>query len=417
MAGVLAGVRAVSALHAQADHRIRAAVLIPASALGRKQPSDTGRAAPPFRPGASSRVRAHSKAMVKKVSVPSSLTLPEAISFCEVIRKLEPEAEHTFDFSRTTGLVEPFGMLLVSSEIRRLVRSDPECKVNCTSFNHMSYAGHMGFFKSFGLDFGKKPGEAPGSKRYIPLTIMRTQTIVDDAAVSAREVGEEVDDFCARLCETLCTTDVGPVFDTLRYSMRELIRNVIEHSEAKQFGFCSQYWPSKGRAEVAILDRGIGLQKSLSPNPYIEASDHKRAINYAMMPAVSGKAFKGSRRPRRSSPWNNSGFRLYMTSRICRNGGSFFLGSGDTGMLLTSGKDAKRYFDMQHQGTVIRMRINTRQVPALRESLARYRAEGEQIQKKYAEIVNIDPSSASLMLSEDFDLSVWERLLKKVKGG
>ena len=84
-------------------------------------------------------------------------------------------------------------------------------------------------------------------------------------------------------------------------------------------------------------------------------------------------------------------------------------------MLLTSGKDAKRYFDMRHQGTVIRMRIDTRQVNDLRESLARYRAEGEEIQNKYAEIVNIDPSSASLMLSEDFDLSVWERLLKKLK--
>lgn len=355
--------------------------------------------------------------MAKKVSVPSSLTLPDAIAFCEVVRKLEAEEEYTFDFTRTTGLLEPLGMLLVSNEIRRFVRSNPGSKVNCTGFNHMSYAGHMGFFKAFGLDFGKKPGEASGSKRYIPLTIMRTEKIVDDAISNAREVGEEVDDLCGRLSETLCATDTGDVFDTLRYSMRELIRNVIEHSEAKQFGFCSQYWPSKGRAEVAILDRGIGLQKSLSANPYIDASDHKRAINYAMMPAVSGKAFKGARRPRRSSPWNNSGFGLYMTSRICRNGGSFFLGSGDTGMLLTSGKDAKRYFGMQHQGTVIRMRIDTRQVHGLRESLARYRAEGEQIQQKYAEIVNIDPSSASLMLSEDFDLSVWDRLLKKLKGG
>lgn len=353
--------------------------------------------------------------MVKKIAAPTSLTLPEAISFCELIQTLEVEQEYLFDFSRTTGLVEPFGMLMVSSEIRKLIRKHPESKVRCSGFRHMSYAGHMGFFQAFGLDFGKKPGEAAGSKSYIPLTIMRTEEIVDAATRNAREVGEEVDELCARLCETLCATDEGAVFDTLRYSMRELIRNVIEHSEAQQFGFCSQYWPSKGRAEVAILDRGVGLRQSLSLNPHIDASDDKRAINYAMMPAVSGKAFKGARRPRRSSPWNNSGFGLYMTSRICRNGGSFFLGSGEAGMLLTSGKDAKRYFDMRHQGTVIRMRIDTRQVNDLRESLARYRAEGEEIQNKYAEIVNIDPSSASLMLSEDFDLSVWERLLKKLK--
>ena len=354
--------------------------------------------------------------MVKKVTAPNSLTLIEAISFCSQISSLEAEDEYSFDFSKTTGLIEPFGMLLVSSEIGRLTSKHPVSKVGCVGFSHMSYAGHMGFFQAFGLDFGKKPGEASGSKSYIPLTIMRTNEIVDAAAINGREVGEEVDDQCARLCETLCATGEGAVFDTLRYSMRELIRNVIEHSGATQFGFCSQYWPSKGRAEVAILDRGIGLKESLSHNPHIDASSDKRAINYAMMPAVSGKAFKGARRPKRNSPWNNSGFGLYMTSRICRNGGNFFLGSGDAGMLLTSGKDAKRYFDMNHQGTVIRLRIDTNQVNDLRESLARYRSEGDEIQNKYAEIVNIDPSSASLMLSEDFDLSVWNRLLKKLKG-
>ncbi len=354
--------------------------------------------------------------MTKKIFAPDSFTLQNAINFAEVVRNLEPEAEYTFDFSRTVGLIEPFGMLLVSSEIQRFVSAHPGCSISCSGYNHMSYAGHMGFFKAFGLDFGKRPGEASGSRHYIPVTILRTEKIVDDAIANGREVGDEVDNLCARISETLCANNTGDVFDTLQYSMRELIRNVIEHSEAKQFGFCSQFWPSKGRAEVAILDRGIGLQRSLSPNPHLEASDHKRAINYALMPAVSGKAFKGARKPKRSSPWNNSGFGLYMTSRICRNGGNFFIGSGDTGMLLTSGKNAKRYFEMQHEGTVIRMVINTRNVQGLRESLARYRSEGEEIQRKYSEIVNIDPSSASLMLSNDFDLSLWERILKKIKG-
>ncbi|WP_092949868.1 hypothetical protein [Roseateles sp. YR242] len=35
--------------------------------------------------------------------------------------------------------------------------------------------------------------------------------------------------------------------------------------------------------------------------------------------------------------WANSGFGLYMTNRICRNGGNFFIASGATSMLLTRG--------------------------------------------------------------------------------
>lgn len=308
-------------------------------------------------------------------------------------------------------------MLLVSSEIQRFIYNHPDSKLGCKSFEHMTYAGHMGFFKAFGLDFGKMPGQASGSRNYVPLTILSTEHIVKDAANAGHEVGDEVESLSKRLSETLCGSSEGPLFDTLAYSIREIMRNVVEHSEASQFGFCSQYWPKRGRAEVAIVDRGIGVKASLSSNPHIDASDDKRAINYALMPAVSGKAFKGAPRRRTRSHWNNSGFGLYMTSRICRNGGNFFIGSGDTGMLLTSGAHAKRYFSMTHQGTAVRLTIDTSQLVGLKESLERYKNEGYEIQKKYREIVNIDPSSASLMLSEDFDLSVWSRLLNKLKLG
>lgn len=192
------------------------------------------------------------------------------------------------------------------------------------------------------------------------------------------------------------------------------MRNVVEHSNANQFGICAQYWPSKYKAEVAILDRGIGIRTSLSNNPHLETSDDKKSLNYALMPAVSGKAFKGSR-VKQKGHWANSGFGLYMTNRICRNGGTFFICSGDTGMLLTKQSEAKRYFSCDFNGTAVRMVLKTDQLAALKDTLDIYRHEGYEIQKRYREIVNIDPSSASLMLSTDFDLSIWDKALKKLK--
>lgn len=279
----------------------------------------------------------------------------------------------------------------------------------------MTYAGHMGFFKAFGLDFGRSPGEAQGSRNYIPLTYFDTEALRYEAEIKGRDVGDEVEAQSRRMSETLAGTNDGDVFETLSYSIREIMRNVVEHAHVERFSICAQYWPTKGRAEVAILDRGIGLQQSLRPNPHIDATSDKKAINYALMPAVSGKAFKGAKRLAKRGHWTNSGFGLYMTSRICREGGNFFVATGDTGMLLTSGKDGKRYWPTSLTGTAVRMIIKTKNTDSLRSALDKFRAEGYEIQRKYQEIVSIDPSSASLMLSQDFDMNLWDRLLARLR--
>lgn len=348
------------------------------------------------------------------IRVPESLTAFTVFPFCKSLQAQRTTEELVFDFSRTKT-VEPFGMLVAASEIERCVASHPEAKFTCKNYEHMPYAAHMGFFRAFGLEFGRQPGEAHGSRNYIPLTYFNSADLKHAAACHGLDVGDEVESQSKRLSETLTGTDKGEVFETLSYSIREIMRNVVEHAQVDRFGVCAQYWPTKGKAEVAIVDRGIGLRESIKANPHIDASTDKSAINYALMPAVSGKAFKGAKRLEKRGPWTNSGFGLYMTSRICRNGGNFFISSGSTGMLLTSGKDGKRYIDTSLSGTAVRMMIRTENLDSLSTALARYRADGFEIQKKYVEIVSIDPSSASLMLSQDFDLNLWDKLLSNLK--
>jgi hypothetical protein len=347
------------------------------------------------------------------IKMPNALDLKAALEF--PAKLLAPEKCKTliFDF-KSSSLIEPFAMLMISSEISRYMHEHQDVEFKCSNYMHMSYAGHMGFFKSFGLDYGKSPGEANGSSRYVPLTIYNTSEIEKNAASKGIEIGDEVETISRQLSYTLCHIEEGILFDTLSYSIREIMRNVVEHSAASRFGICAQYWPSKNKAEVAIFDRGIGIKRSLSQNPHIDASDDKVSLNYALMPAVSGKAFKGSR-VKQKGHWANSGFGLYMTNRICRNGGTFFICSGDTGMLLTKKSDAKRYFSTNLHGTAVRMVLKTDQLSSLKDALDTYRNEGYEIQKRYKEIINIDPSSASLMLSTDFDLSIWGKILAALK--
>lgn len=351
--------------------------------------------------------------MTKKVIlVPSHLDLVSALGFSVALAGLDYAERFQFDF-RQMSRIEPFPMLLISSEIVSLRKRFADSTVECVNHEGMQYAAHMGFFRAFQMNFGKAPGEARGSARYIPLTLFSCDDLIKEAARKGVEVGDEVEEESRRMASMLCGAANAAVQDTLAYSVRELMRNVVEHSRAKQFGICAQHWPSEGKVEVAILDRGIGLKESLAPNPHLDASDDKKAINYALMPAVSGKAFKGTRVKQRG-PWANSGFGLYMTNRICRNGGTFFIATGNTGTLLTKG-GGKRYFPCKLRGTAIRMVMRTSQIEGLRESLEKYRKEGYEIQKRYKEIVKIDPSSASLMLSDDFDLSTWDKLLLSLK--
>nr|WP_315259156.1 hypothetical protein [uncultured Duganella sp.] len=350
--------------------------------------------------------------LTKTIVMPGSLELGTALKFSCEMGEIEQADHYVFDFKYTRN-TEPFAMLMVSSEIRRLIDNHPESNISCANYQHMSYAAHMGFFQAFGLDHGKAPGEAKGGARYIPLRIFDCQTLEREAARKGIEVGEEIEENSSQMASLLCGDSEGAIHETLTYSMRELMRNVIEHSEARRFGICAQYWPTKNKVEVALLDRGIGLRQSLSVNPHVDTTTDKNAIKFALMPAISGKAFKGTR-VRQRGHWANSGFGLYMTNRICRNGGNFFVASGRSGILLTSGKEGKQWYECNLIGTAIRMVIKTDQLSALRESLARYKTEGFEFQKNYREIVDIDPSSASLMLAEDFDESVWAKIKQKL---
>lgn len=272
----------------------------------------------------------------------------------------------------------------------------------------------MGFFNAFGLEPSATTRGGNSGKTYIPIEILSCKTIEDAAYDNGVEVGDEVESECRKMAKVLSGKDSGDLYDYLTYSFRELMRNVIEHSGSSQLGYCAQYWPSKRRVELAIIDRGIGLMSSLKSNPHIDSSDDKKAMNYALMPAVSGKAYKGARK--QSGNWVNSGFGLYMTNRICRNGGSFFIASGKTGMLLSDIGDGKRYYDCDFQGTAARMVIKTENIGHLNDCLEQYRREGYEIQKQYRELVRIDPSAASLMLSEDFTETLMSKILSKIRG-
>lgn len=330
-----------------------------------------------------------------RVDIPHNLSPTYLAGFACVLRDLPEADEFEFHFGRERWF-PPFSMLLLSAILRQFRAKRPDARRRAHEHENHSYAAHFGFFRSFGLQHGNEPGEAPGSTRYVPISELDVNEIRQNAFESFQEVGDVIEGKAAELAKMLTRHEAGELQDTLTYSIREIMRNVVEHSGSDKIHLCAQYWPQRHEVEVGIVDDGIGIHRALTGNATFEGLTEAEALQMALMPGVSGNPLAG----RGNDQWNNSGYGLYMTSRICRNGGRFLLCSGGEGIELDY--DGKRRFETDFRGTAIRLVIDTANISALRERLQQFAEQGRAAAAQIAGAnINV-ASTASQMLTRDF---------------
>ena len=337
---------------------------------------------------------------MRELYFPNHCSVQNVLSFCKELSECHSENQVRINF-KTMGRVVPFAMLFIARRIRTFLVENRNVDVTCSNFENQSYVGHMGFFQSFGLDFGKVPGEAFGNSTYLPLTILRTQTIKDEANREWKNEQDIIEKRSAELAQVLSQEHCSNLVDVLTFSIREIVRNVIEHSSSKQVAYCAQFWPSYNKVEVSILDSGKGLKQSISENPHVEVNSDSDAIQQVLMPAISSKNYEGAIIDT-DDPWHNSGFGLYMTNRLCRNGGEFFICSGDHGVLLN--EEGKQHIDLgfNYRGTAVKMVLNTAKLGTLTNMLSKFKKDGFKVARELKGVGVYQASAASQMLSRDF---------------
>lgn len=335
------------------------------------------------------------------IQYPYSCDVKSIFGFCNEIDRHSGAERLVIDFTNM-GRIEPFTMVYVAKYIREFDRRNNNTTVSCRGHKTKDYAANMGFFRAFGLKHGREPNCVFGNDRFVPYTILRIQTIVDEATKEWQVEQEVIERRSAHLSEILAQQNSGNLVDALTYSIREIMRNVYEHSKSRSIEYCAQYWPYYNKVEIAIVDHGIGLKESLSGNPYIQVENHSDAIQQALMPAISSKNYEGAIIDT-NDPWHNSGFGLYMINRICRLGGSFLICSGDHGVKLS--EDGKEHIDLPHlcRGTAVRMVLNTGRLTELNKMLEKFRDDGYEISRQIKGVGIYAASAASQMLSKDFE--------------
>ena len=285
-----------------------------------------------------------------------------------------PDAsEICFDLKGLKDL-NPFNMLLIARKICKFRSAYPTKPFRFIRASVDDYLGHMGFYNAMGSDkYGKKMGEAKGSKTYIPIHEIRFDNI----------------DFYGEIETIACRLSNVFQFDKdlanfLQYSFVETIRNVYEHSQSNKAFVCAQRWVTHNLVEIAVLDEGCGIATAMKP--FAPLSSEEELLKLSLYPGISAKSnhsYLG-----KNNEWSNSGYGLYILKELCKTyKGSFTICSNNLAMRYYSSGEQALYKTSFH-GTVVCLRFSTNLNIDFNKERSRIVREGQKISKEYKSAIH-----------------------------
>lgn len=289
------------------------------------------------------------------IFTPSRFDYASILPFTLQLAERKDSPELTIDFSRT-DYSKPVAMLTIGCLLKSLQaeRKEAGLVTNIEGIDEdipaHSYLGHLGFFNLIDIPFGKTVGQARGNDRYIPITKLCYSDLMLEVSPPYKLLRHVIMEEAEKLAVVLSPREADEnATIILAYAIREIIRNVFEHSKAKEAYICGQRWTS-GRVEIAIIDQGIGIFNSLKRA--FELKQPAKALELAIEPAISRTTgAKGDK-----NEHGNSGYGLYVLSRLGLEYGKFLLGSGEG--CLRMDKDGTTVDEFEYNGTVVGLRLD-----------------------------------------------------------
>jgi hypothetical protein len=256
------------------------------------------------------------------------------------------------DFSRLV-FSYPVAMMVVGASLKEWVsfRRDAglitrKAGIDESKSAH-SYLMHLGFFDFIGSDIGKSVGEASGNNNYLPITrVSKPEFNPFDNPLEDwyRLIQYESD----RLAKLLVFWD-SEQEKAFGYLIREVLRNVFEHSNATECYVCGQRWHG-GKVQISIIDAGVGITSTL--REVYDISSDRQALEMATEPGIS----RASQLSDDGNIYDNSGYGLYVLSEIGAQYGWFCMGSGDA--VIIKNDEGVVFEDVSFKGTYIGLQLD-----------------------------------------------------------
>ena len=206
--------------------------------------------------------------------------------------------------------VHPAYLVLAAALAKRVGRDKAE--INSNVPESARYLDRMGLYNLLATSspFGEYEHRDPAG-RFIPITFIRN--------------AEDQSRFIADMVPLLHLNENDA--STIKYIVGELVRNVLEHSWAKDGAVvAAQYFKNTNRISLAICDTGIGLWRGLK---IWRPRTDEEAIRLALTPGVSGTTLK------EGGTAENAGAGLFFIKSIAKTTrNNFAIYSGDATYVL-----------------------------------------------------------------------------------
>jgi len=179
-----------------------------------------------------------------------------------------------------------------------------------------AYLDRMGLFNFVSEESPYNINKKEESGRFIPLTIIKNSI----------EQSKFITDMIPLLHLPVGQTDV------IKYTVGELIRNVLEHSQSRDGAIvAAQYYKKSNTIRLGICDNGIGIKKSMQKHWQSRTKTDLDAIKWALVPGISGTT------SREGGTEDNAGAGLFFIKSIAQIARNYFMiysGSGVYRLLL-----------------------------------------------------------------------------------
>jgi len=272
-----------------------------------------------------------------RINIPNSAFLGNIEPFIRSFDPGKPD-ELAVTFNQKWSSVHPI-VLSMTAALGMSVRSR-NGKISChdTTAKSMPYLCRMKLFDYLDFNPGIELDEHESSGRFIPLTNIRNS--------------DDLSRFIEELVPLLHTSKNQA--DSIKYTISELVRNVLEHAESQVGALvCAQFFKKTNRISIGVADAGIGIRQSIAFSHVVK--DDGEAIKLALIPGVTGKtATPGGTE-------ENAGAGLFFIKSIAKVNRNFFV--------IYSGKSTYKLLKTQGEARTTLYPDPTRDKHSLREDL------------------------------------------------
>ena len=214
----------------------------------------------------------------------------------------------------------------------------------------INYAKGVGFFKALGFS-GIKGGNYIGSDSYVPIQRIDYGTLFENV----RDYHDGIVRYSDKLA-TVLVKDIPELKSILSYMIREIMRNTFEHTGKLRphIWVGAQRHMYEGNIEVALVDSNEGIRQVLTAKKEFRemVRNDEDALKLAIKPGISGNATELDK-----NKWGNSGYGLYVTSKLLSILGTFNLISGKC-WLECKENEVSSHNDIDFQGPAVILKID-----------------------------------------------------------